>query len=143
REVMGYLGGEGGEPAVPTGVVKQWTQFPGGEEGGREEWYLAGTQMERVERVTHWEGRGRIVYPSSGVIMALDPDIPRHLERILFRMQPERDDYRWRLDGVEVDGKDGWVPVSGHHRLELFNRQGERMDQTRFEVRGTHAVQSE
>ncbi|MBF0631225.1 MAG: penicillin-binding protein 1C [Magnetococcales bacterium] len=136
RAVMSHLGGGGGERPVPPGVVRTRTRFVGAEEGERDEWYLAGTEMDRVERVQHWEGRGRIAYPGSGVVIALDPDIPRHLERVFFRMDPPQEGYRWQLDGVDMARGVGWTPVKGHHRLALLNVRGEVMDESRFEVRG-------
>ncbi|MBF0436017.1 MAG: penicillin-binding protein 1C [Magnetococcales bacterium] len=124
------------EPAPPRGLVKTRTVFAGNEEAERDEWYLTGTEMERVERAGNWQLRGRIVYPETGVILALDPDIPKSRERVFFRMEPQQPGYRWRLNGVEMDTENGWSPTPGHHRLELLNSRGETMDNTTFEVRG-------
>ncbi|MBF0420006.1 MAG: hypothetical protein HQL78_07555 [Magnetococcales bacterium] len=116
--------------------MKTRTVFAGNEEAERDEWYLTGTEMERVERAGNWQLRGRIVYPETGVILALDPDIPKSRERVFFRMEPQQPGYRWRLNGVEMDTENGWSPTPGHHRLELLNSRGETMDNSTFEVRG-------
>ncbi|HIJ84857.1 MAG: pbpC [Magnetococcales bacterium] len=137
REVMTYLGGNEQKPQVPPGVVKKKTLFSGGEEGERWEWYLSGTEMERVERIHNRKQRGHILYPVSGVVMALDPDIPPPLERVFFRMEPPHPGYRWRLDGVEINLDEGWAPVAGRHRLELLDEAGKTVDQANFEVRGS------
>lgn len=136
QAVMDYLGGSNKKQEVPSGVVGNRTVFSGNEEGTRWEWYLAGTEMGLVERAANGVGKSRIVYPGQGVVIALDPDIPRERERVFFRMEPERLGSRWRLNGVLMDREKGWPPVAGRHRLELLNEWGEVMDGVRFDVRG-------
>ncbi|MBF0110785.1 MAG: penicillin-binding protein 1C [Magnetococcales bacterium] len=135
RAVMSYLGGSGGDPEAPPGVERTRTRFAREEEGTRQEWYVSGTAMTTVERVRQRQGGVRISYPGTGVIMALDPDIPSARERVLFRMDPFQAGYRWRLDGVILDHGMGWAPVRGRHFLELLDDQGAVMDHARFEVR--------
>ncbi|MBF0422461.1 MAG: penicillin-binding protein 1C [Magnetococcales bacterium] len=137
QAIMMRLGHGQGEPESPQQLSRKQIVFVGHEEVPRGEWFLRGTEMERVDRIRSRETGSRIVYPETGVIMALDPDIPRGRERVRFRMEPESGAYRWRLDGREMDrGGEGWMPIAGRHRLELLDDRGRVMDHSLFEVRG-------
>jgi len=80
----------------------------------------------------------RIVYPADGSIIAIDPDIPQQVERIVLRAQAGQD-LRWRLDGTilaPADAPAAWRPLAGEHWLELVDQAGKAIASSRFEVRG-------
>jgi len=94
------------------------------------------------KRYEKWEARKRAQAQrrrrtiAAGTVIALDPDIPRDNQRVLFRASgsPQA---RWTLDKQPV-GPAGrpypWVPYPGAHTLALVD--GDRtLDQIRFQVR--------
>jgi penicillin-binding protein 1C len=128
-------------PHDPPGVKRLAIVFDGGLEPDREELFLPGTELTRVTRKDAQGVRARIVYPSTGQIIAVDPDIPPDAQRVAFRAQGAPPGARWRLEGQLLDA-DTWRPAPGHWRLILESAQGETLDQVQFEVRGAaHAVE--
>ncbi|HEY8514895.1 MAG TPA: penicillin-binding protein 1C [Candidatus Binatia bacterium] len=161
RELMELLAereADAGPPAPPDGVQRARVDFPGGVEPSRDEWFLRGTEPgagghARAAR------RPRIVSPQPGTVIALDPDIPEHLQRLAFEADGVRARAgaaegadgaaehalgpRWRLDGRELPWRAAsllWQPIPGRHRLELLDPDGRTLDAVEFEVRGGRAV---
>lgn len=126
----------GGEyPAPPAGMRRQRVEFAGLREPPREEWFLDGTEMTRVEFVA--EQRPRILYPAAGTVVAIDPDIPEMRQRLRFRAAAA-DGADWWLNTRRLGpARDlEWRPEPGVHHLSLRNAGGETLDTVVFTVRG-------
>ncbi|MCC6852864.1 MAG: penicillin-binding protein 1C [Rubrivivax sp.] len=96
-------------------------------EGG--EWFLAGTSAPPAGA-----GAARrlgIASPREGSLVALDPEIPAAMQRMVFEGAPGR----WSVDGrlVGEGARVRWQPHPGRHLLE--RRDAESVDRVRFEVR--------
>ena len=81
----------------------------------------------------------RIVTPVAGTIVALDPDIPRARQRMVFEADARGGALRWVVDGADL-GPAGepllWEPVRGRHAVSLMDAAGRALDTVAFEVRG-------
>jgi penicillin-binding protein 1C len=131
-------------PRPSPGLVAQAVAFSPRLEPPRSEWFLAGTEQALVqlsarasESLARNEiGQARILSPTNGTIVALDPDIPpRHQQLALLSEAP---DLRWRIGGkVVARGARGhWAPWPGVHQIELVDARGAVVDAVRVEVRG-------
>ncbi len=147
-------------PAVPPGLVQAQATFGNGLEATRSEWFLQGTQqtlftidsvagsadetgargqksLKNKPSLTAQDGAAaRITAPVSGTIIALDPDIPPHRQRL--RLAAVGTDLRWRIDGKDfAKGKQAqWLPWPGRHSITLVDAAGQVLDEVRVEVRG-------
>ena len=170
QEVMQYLHerGRGGSrdarsspPQKPAGVQAQAIRYEQDVEAARTEYFLPGTAQSEIRIAHAREIRPAITYPTAGMLVALDPDIPPARQRIRFRAQGAPAGSRWVLDGkrmpesvmqagrvkaqkvaassqqsdVEELGFD-WMPWPGRHVLALQDASGKELDSLRFEVRG-------
>ncbi len=132
-------------PGLPPGVERVRVAFEGVPEPEREELFLDGTETARVV----YKGvvpavRARIVYPADGQIVALDPDIPGHMQRVRFLAEGDTRKLRWHLNDAPAPEDGMWAPSPGHWQLSLVDEAGTARDRIRFEVRGSalSAVQS-
>ena len=128
-------------PAPPAGLVAQTVRFGQQLEPARREWFVAGTAqplfaLGPADDGVQGDPRPRIVSPTTGTILAIDPDIPPAHQRL--SLKAEAADVRWRLDGKPLGkGKEvQWMPWPGKHQIELVNARGEVFDSVRIEVRG-------
>ncbi len=142
-------------PTPPAGVVRAATRYAQGQEAAREEWYIAGTEEAVLSQDTIVSGAAcafkqcatgskglqndiasRILQPTSGSIIALDPDIPPQRQRL--RLQAEGNALRWLMDGKEIAQGNtvNWLPWPGKHTIALADKQGKVLDEVRIEVRG-------
>jgi len=151
-------------PKAPGGVVQTPVQFaapststahgPTPTEAARLEWFLQGTQQASFAinsvayNADNTRDRGlkglnvstqqaaRITAPTTGTIIALDPDIPPNRQRVSF--SAEGSDLRWLMDGkVFARGASAqWLPWPGRHVVQIANNRGEVLDEVRLEVRG-------
>ncbi|WP_291515691.1 penicillin-binding protein 1C [Bdellovibrio sp. ArHS] len=84
-------------------------------------------KMELVEVASPQKyPQARIVYPQDGMIMALDPAIPRsHQKMPLLAEGPHPDKLQWKINGKRVGGNHSilWTPESGRHTFELYQNQ--------------------
>jgi len=139
RDVMDFLhrAQPGRQPGAPGGVVKRRVRYAPEHEPAREEWFLAGTETGLVEAVAPARRAPKIVYPVDGAILAIDPDIPDSVERVLFQAQGVQG-HRWKLDGTDLGAAAplSWRPAGGMHRLELVDASGKTVSSSSFEVRG-------
>ena len=105
----------------PASLVRREIEFPQGMESSRKEWFIRGTEPNsRDQRIGQFNQR--IVYPPSGTVIALDPDIPLELQKIFFISQTNEDDFRWVLNGVPMEtvGKTiPWTPKAGKYFLAI------------------------
>jgi penicillin-binding protein 1C len=137
--VMNYLHDRFGSGAVarPASVTASAVSFPGGVEPPRTEWFVAGT--EPVAQLSGLdEANPRILSPQAGTIIALDPDIPASLQRVVFQASPGAMHSGWVLDGralSPVGTEFLWTPSPGLHQLSLV-RQGCSLATVHFVVRG-------
>jgi len=121
-----HEGDPGAAPEPPLGLVR-----------AAGEWWVAGTEPApglAAERPR----LARILSPAPDQRIALDPDIPRARERVLFEAEPRDADLRWSLDGATLGSAGApllWAPVRGHHELVLEDADGRARDAVRFVVR--------
>jgi penicillin-binding protein 1C len=126
-------------PSPPVGVLRQAITLHGVPEPARQELFIAGTEVQRVQLAPQAEmaeqGAPRIVQPLDGAVFALDPDIPMARQRMVF--EREGDPARWRLNGKALGDKHrlDWLLQPGVHRLTLQDEAGRMVDEVRFEVR--------
>jgi penicillin-binding protein 1C len=145
QEVMQYLhaGAAASQPAPPPGVLAQAIRYQGGVEAARTEYFLAGTAQSLIVTAQPDRIRPAIRYPTPGLLVALDPDIPPARQRMRLAAQGVDRAY-WRLDGKPLPGADSradydWQPWPGRHTLALLDAHGAVLDEVRFEVRGAVA----
>lgn len=150
HDVMAYLhrAVPSAPPAPPAGVERRMVTFAGALEPAREELFVAGTALGRVETASAEHGavaraaNPAIASPADGTVFALDPDIPPAVQRVWLQAQGVNGQtarhVSWRLDGKPL-GRGGtlaWLPWPGRHRLELLDQRGEVVDRVHIEVRG-------
>jgi penicillin-binding protein 1C len=135
-------------PVPPPGVERRMVTFAGGLEPAREEWFVAGTALGRVETAGADHGaparaaNPAIASPADGTVFALDPDIPPAVQRVWLQAQGVNGQtarqVSWRLDGKPLGrgGTVAWMPWPGRHRLELLDQRGAVVDRVDIEVRG-------
>lgn len=118
---------------------------------------MPGTAQSEIRIARAREIRPSISYPTTGMLAALDPDIPPARQRIRFRAQGAPAGSRWALDGkampesvmkagqvrvqrIATNAQDelayDWMPWPGKHVLSLQDASGKELDSVRFEVRG-------
>jgi len=142
-EVMNFL--HRNNPNIKRGalssLVQREVEFPQGIAASREEWFIRGTEPHSKEqRIGPFHPR--IVYPPSGTVIALDPDIPLELQKIFFISQASENEFRWVLDGspMEAVGKTiPWTPKAGKYFLALADGDEKILDYVYFDVRGPEA----
>ena len=139
-EIMDFLHrkDEGPGQPVPTGLVRKEVHFPQGIECSRREWFIRGTEPESEDRKTA-QFNQRIVYPPTGAVIALDPDIPIELQRVFFISQTVEEGLQWKLNGSVLDRvgkKVAWAPAPGKYQLAIADRDEKIVDFVYFEVRG-------
>jgi penicillin-binding protein 1C len=144
-EVMNWLHRElpSCAPSPPKGVVARQTEFSAFGRT-RSEWFLKGTETSQVQPASS-PTNFKIVYPASGTIIALDPDIPEDQQKLFFEADPKGSGLRWRLDGDDIGAAGSvllWGPQTGKHVLELVDKTARSFDSVRFEVRGNLRVPS-
>jgi penicillin-binding protein 1C len=139
RDVMDFLHRDrpGRQGAAPSALLRRTVAYAPAHEPAREEWFLRGTETALVEAVPAARRAPKIVYPVDGSIVAVDPDIPDSVERVVFQAQGAGG-HRWRLDGRDLGPAPealAWQPALGEHRLELVDGEGKAVGVSRFEVR--------
>jgi penicillin-binding protein 1C len=106
-------------------------------EAQRQEWFIQGTQQMAFalpsQRIS---GRARIIAPSGGTVIALDPDIPARNQRLSFTA--DGSGLHWLMDSREFarGSQAQWLPWPGKHIVQLADSRGRVLDEIRLEVRG-------
>jgi penicillin-binding protein 1C len=140
-EVMNFLhrNDAGIKEEILPRLVRREVEFPKGITASRKEWFIPGTEPnsknQKIGQFNH-----RIVYPPSGTMIALDPDIPAELQKIFFIAQTSENDFQWVLNDapMEAVGKTiPWTPKTGKYSLAIAEKGGKILDYICFEVRGT------
>ena len=153
-------------PQPPAGLVRTLIAFDAASTGSqpteasRSEWFLQGTEQNQFAitsvatyalptRATgldlgfrqndpHFtaETRPRITAPTSGTIIALDPDIPPNRQRVSFTAEGSH--LRWLMDGKPFakGATAQWLPWPGRHLVQIADARGTVLDEVRLEVRG-------
>ena len=139
-EMMNFLHQRDADPKgeLPVNLVRREVRFPQGVESSRQEWFIRETEPNSRDRKMGQFNR-RILYPPSGVVIALDPDIPPEVQRVFFISQTHEEGLQWMLNGNIVDGAGkpvAWSPKAGKHSLAMLDREGKILDSVQFEVRG-------
>ncbi len=124
-------------PGPPSGVRKAKYKLDTGTD--QEEWFVSGTEPDGYASGIAKQNQ-RIIYPPSGAILALDPDIPPSLQKVFFTAQTHDDEtLGWRLNDT-VLGSHGksvsWTPKAGKYVLAIINNENKIVDTVKFEVRG-------
>ncbi len=120
-------------PDPPPGLIQREVHWE--DEKRQSEWFLTGTEQDRIESAPR-PARYRIAYPAQGMTIALDPDIPAHLQRVFFAASPEPDSLTWKLDGQPLSKTGIWEPRPGTHQLHLVDSAGQVLDEVWFQVSG-------
>jgi len=124
-------------PAPPAGIVARSVDFSGSGRM-RREWFIQGTETSAVEEAPA-EANCRIVYPASGTVIALDPDIPADQQKLFFEAHPRGAGMKWALNGKILGPATSvclWEPSQGQYTLSLLDEQERVLDSVAFEVRG-------
>lgn len=145
RDLMDFLhaGSTSPAPKPPRATVAREIHFSPPIESARNEWFIQGTETDEIKLVDTNRGAhtpAKILSPTDGTVIALDPDIPPKYQRVQFASSGG-DDVVWLIDGTAAgNGAEvGWMPGGGKHRLVLNDLQGNELDAVSFEVRGVGA----
>jgi penicillin-binding protein 1C len=121
-----------------SGLVRKKIEFSRDAAASREEWFIRGTEPNGQNQKTG-QFNPRIIYPPSGTVMAVDPDIPAELQKVFFVSQVHGDDFQWVLNGsaLQMTGRTiPWVPKAGKYHLAIADKDEKVLDYVYFEVRG-------
>jgi penicillin-binding protein 1C len=137
-------------PPAPANLVQTQAQFSqngsSALEAARQEWFLAGSEQSQfainkiatqtINTAAIYSNNARITSPTSGTIIALDPDIPPNRQRVNF--QAEGQNVAWLLDGKPFAKGNAakWLPWPGRHVVQLVDAKGVKLDEIKLEVRG-------
>jgi penicillin-binding protein 1C len=124
-------------PRPPAALVARTVDFAHDAEPSRTEWFVRGTEPAVVAAAAVVQAR--IVAPVSGMIIAIDPDIPDAHQRVVFEAHVPDVSTRWALDGVDLGPASRavlWKPTAGRHALALVDGEGSVRDRVSFVVRG-------
>jgi len=124
-------------PAPPAGVLRRPVEFASTAEM-RQEWFIKGTETAIVRQKDE-SIFPKIIYPTQGTIVALDPDMPRDDQKMFFEARPQGASLEWVLDGQNLGSAAGlipWQPRKGKHVLQLMDSARQESDSVTFEVRG-------
>jgi len=123
-------------PPRPAGVVSRHVAFEADREPARDEFFLAGTEQDRLRDTAQLAPQKAfgITSPRDGSRFALDPDIPPAAQQLVF----EGEHGTWVLNGRRIGQGAAirWAPWPGRHELELRDARGRLVQAVRFEVRG-------
>ncbi|MEP7312582.1 MAG: penicillin-binding protein 1C, partial [Pseudomonadota bacterium] len=138
-EVMQWLhaGTPSRAPPAPQDVIAADVLFAPAVEPARRSWFLAGTQMSRVELLSA-SVQPRLMSPAAGSTIARDPDIPASVQRVILQAGGATARHSLVLDGRRLGAASQalrWVPQPGAHRLELQDAAGKVLDKVDFTVR--------
>ncbi|WP_341669493.1 penicillin-binding protein 1C [Alcaligenes sp. SDU_A2] len=146
HEVMSLLqrGRSSRQPPIPDGVLARDMHYEPAVEAARREYFLQGTETERVELADSaqaYSGQLRIAQPVNGTILALDPDIPPLNQQLRLQAQGQMDvarDVAWWVDGRQVaQGPSARLPLRpGRMLIELRDAQGRVWDRVSVQIRG-------
>ena len=125
-------------PSPPPGLVRTQVRFADALAPARTEWFLAGTQVDEVRLAPAASAAPAIIAPVSGTIVALDPDMPPAVQRVVFEAAGDgAARAAWRVGGVPVGrgARVDWMPRPGRHSIDM-SIDGKVVGTASVEVRG-------
>ncbi len=134
--------------AAPAALVKRRISFSDRLEASRDEWFARGTepngstQLQVAARETSGSG-ARILSPTDGTIIALDPDIPAKNQRVALKSGDVAQAGCWEVNGESLgctEGNGFWSPSAGNFTIRLLDKAGEERDRVTLTVRGSLRV---
>ena len=140
HDIMNYLHRRRASiaPQPPPGVTATAIRFRDTGETPRREWFIAGTEPATPVAVQTVHEQPRIIYPTGGMIVALDPDIPEANQMISFLAQPRGAVHEWRLNQQRLPALSHqplWKLQRGYHQLSILDKDGRILDTVSFTVR--------
>ncbi|MBP6018741.1 MAG: penicillin-binding protein 1C [Burkholderiaceae bacterium] len=134
------------QPAMPATVQRTQVVFQDTIEPSRQDVFLGDTAISTVSlassAITKGSSRSGIVEPVDGSIFALDPDIPRHNQRVSLRavslagQGSQKVSWRIGKDIIAQGPLAQWAPWPGRHKVQLLDEAGTLLQQINIEVRG-------
>jgi penicillin-binding protein 1C len=111
-------------------------------EAGRDEWFALGTEPASTLIATRTESSAgaRIVMPTDGTIIALDPDIPVANQRVQLKSGDAARAGCWSVNDEALGCSDApvaWSPAAGNAVIKLTDSDGKELDRVTLVVRGT------
>ena len=163
-EVMSYLHRDRSStaPEPPPGVIQKAVELTNEIgmplEAPYQEWFIQGTEqalftLKRFDLQHDMQGvaqsadskrvvkpHAKIVMPTQGTILALDPDIPEQAQQVVLRAEQlgAQHTVQWRINDKPLAKGDSatWRPWPGHHEIALTDDTGATLDRIKIEVRG-------
>ena len=117
-------------------------------EASRDEWFERGTEpnshatMQVAAREASGSG-ARILSPTDGTIIALDPDIPTKNQRVALKSGDVAQAGCWEVNGESLGCSEGngfWSPSAGNFTIRLLDKAGEERDRVSLTVRGNQKI---
>jgi penicillin-binding protein 1C len=133
--------------AVPANVVKRHIEFASARERiepSRDEYFIRGTEPQNTviaAREASSSG-ARIVSPTDGTIIAIDPDIPDSHQRITLKSGDAKQTNCWEINGQSIGCSEtpiDWSPRSATTdvvTIRLLDKYGEERDRIAITIRG-------
>ncbi len=138
-----------GKPGVPpASVLKRHIKFASNDghvEASRDEWFVHGTEPASAliaAREASSAG-ARIVAPTDGSIIALDPDIPAANQRVQLKSGDVTQVPCWVVNDEHMGCSDAplaWRPSAGNALIKLMDSDGKELDRVTIIVRGSSAL---
>ena len=120
----------------PPGLVSSLVVFEPPVEAARREWFIRGTELDRVMLP---RSLPRIAWPTDGSLVDAMALVGDSSFRVHFEAARAPAGVWWRLDGERLEGGGGsraaWLPVAGRHVLDLMSAEGLLIDTVTFAVR--------
>jgi penicillin-binding protein 1C len=127
-EMMDWLHRDAANPPPPA---------PRGVERVRHEWYLPGTAPAAA--VARPASAPRILAPTDGTVIAIDPDIAAPRQRLVLEAAGAAG-LRWLVDDADLGDAGApvlWSLMPGTHEVALADAAGHHLASARFSVRGS------
>ena len=139
RQIVDALDDASEPTAAPVPLRSVALRFANHIEPARREWFLPGTAPTgQVARIADAQRESSVLYPTDGLIVAMDPDIPAAAQRLPLHVQGALTGLQLLLDGAEVKLQGEltlWTPTRGTHRLQLLDARGRVIEESAFTVR--------
>lgn len=132
-------------PVKPDSIITVPIHYSPLIEPGRQEHFLAGTQMQVIRLVSDntqpMSLMSVISTPTDGTIFAFDPDIPHERQQLKLEArqlnQQLSESIYWTINGEKIGEANPlyWPLRAGKFTLELFSQEGKKLDTIHFQVR--------
>ena len=136
--------GTGRPSAPPANLLKRHIQFASSDgqvEARRDEWFLRGTEpaSSQIAAREASSAGARIVMPTDGTIIALDPDIPAANQRVQLKSGDAARASCWTVNDETLGCSAlpvSWSPLAGNSVIKLMDADGQELDRVTIVVRG-------